>query len=77
MYWSHNTKADSWSSPYYADGKVYFGTDDQTVWVFAHGKQKRILAQNDMDGRVRATPVAANGTLFVITENKLYAIAGK
>ncbi len=77
VYWSHNTKAQAWSSPYYADGKIYFGNDDQTVWVFAHGKQKRILAQNDMDGRVRATPVAANGTLFVITENKLYAIAGK
>jgi hypothetical protein len=32
------------------------------------------LAENDMDGRVRATPVSANGVLYVMTENKLYAI---
>jgi hypothetical protein len=28
-----------------------------------------------MGGRVRATPVAANGVLYVMTENKLYAIS--
>ena len=27
-----------------------------------------------MDSSVRATPVAANGVLYVMTENKLYAI---
>jgi len=77
VYWSENTRAQTWSSPYYADGKVYFGNDDQTMWVFAHGKQKKVLAQNEMDGRIRAAPVAANGTLYVITENKLYAIAAR
>jgi outer membrane protein assembly factor BamB len=75
VYWSHDTRAQVWSSPYYADGKVYLGNDDNTVFVFAHGKQKKILAQNTMEGRVRATPVAANGVLYVMTENKLYAIA--
>jgi outer membrane protein assembly factor BamB len=77
VYWQHNTRSDVWSSPYWADGKVYLGTDDKTVWVFAHGKQKKVLAEIDMNGTVRATPVAANGTLFVMTENKLYAIAAK
>jgi outer membrane protein assembly factor BamB len=77
LYWSQSTGAEIWSSPYYADGKVYLGTDDGTVWVFAHGKEKKILAKNDMETAVRATPVAANGVLYVITENKLYAIAAK
>ncbi len=75
VYWEHDTRAQAWSSPYYADGKVYFGNDDSTVYVFAHGKTKKLLAQNTMEGRVRATPVAANGVLYVMTENKLYAIA--
>ena len=52
-----------WSSPYYADGKVYLGTDDKIVFVFEHGKKLKKLAENDMGGRVRATPVAANGVL--------------
>ena len=54
-----------------------FRTDDGTVWVLAHGKDKKVLAQNDMITAVRATPVVANGTLYVMTENKLYAINNK
>ena len=77
VHWTHDTRGAIWSSPYYADGKVYLGTDAGTVFVFAHGKSKKLLAENEMEGRVRATPVAANGTLYVMTENKLYAIANK
>ena len=75
--WVHDTRSATWSSPYYADGKVYLGTDSGTVFVFAHGKQKKLLEENEMDTPIRATPVAVNGTLFVMTENKLYAIAEK
>jgi outer membrane protein assembly factor BamB len=74
VHWTHNTNAFTWSSPYYADGKVYLGNDSGTVFVFQHGKAKKLLEENDMGGRVRATPVAANGVLYVMTENKLYAI---
>jgi outer membrane protein assembly factor BamB len=76
-YWYHDMKAPVWSSPYYVDGKVYLGNDDGVITVFAHGKEKKILAENDMGGKVRATPVAANGALFVMTENKLYAVRDK
>jgi outer membrane protein assembly factor BamB len=75
VYWTHDTGSQTWSSPYYADGKVYLGNDGDQVLVFAHGKQKKLLAENDMGGHVRAAPVAANGVLYVMTENKLYAIA--
>lgn len=74
LYWTHDTKAQVWSSPSWIDNKVYLGTDDGTVWVFAHGKEKKLLAQNDMESSVRATPVAAHGVLYVMTENKLYAL---
>jgi outer membrane protein assembly factor BamB len=75
-YWYHYLKSPVWSSPYYVDGKVYIGTDDGIVYVFAHGREKRILAENDVGSAVRATPVAANGRLYVQTENKLFAIQG-
>lgn len=77
-YWQHATGAWTWSSPYWADGKVYLGTDAFEVWVFAHGKTKKILARNEgFEGPVRATPVAAGNVLYVIGGNKLYAIAKK
>jgi outer membrane protein assembly factor BamB len=74
-HWDHNMQATTWSSPYVVDGKVYFGNDADEVIVFEHGKTKKVLAEIEMDGKVRATPVALNGVLYVMTENKLYAVA--
>jgi outer membrane protein assembly factor BamB len=76
-YWDHSMEAQCWSSPYWVDGKVYMGNDGGTVHIFAHGKEKKLLAEVSMDTLVRATPVAANGVLYVMTENKLYAIKKK
>ena len=77
VYWEHDTEPQIWSSPYWADGKVTSAPTTATCSSSQHGKKKKLLAENDMDGRVRATPVAANGVLYVMTENKLYAIASK
>ncbi len=73
-YWDHDLKGSTWSSPYVVDGKVYMGNDKNKLQIFAHGKEKKKIAEIDMKGMVRATPVAANGVLYVMTENKLYAI---
>jgi outer membrane protein assembly factor BamB len=74
VHWEFNTKANTWSSPYYADGRIYLGNDEGDVFVFAHGKQLKQLAVNPMDRAVKATPIAVDGVLYVMTENKLYAI---
>jgi outer membrane protein assembly factor BamB len=73
-YWQHDMQSDTWSSPAWVDGKVYMGCDKNTLFIFKHGKEKKLLATHDMKGKVRATPVAVNGVLYVMTENKLYAI---
>jgi outer membrane protein assembly factor BamB len=78
-YWDHNMKAQTWCSPYWVDGKIYMGNDDKIVYIFKHGKEKKLLDEDgiEMDGKIRATPVVANGVLYVMTENKLYAIKEK
>jgi outer membrane protein assembly factor BamB len=82
-YWQHDLKADTWSSPYWVDGKIYLGDESGKITIFKHGKEKKILGTVPM-GRpgatlVRATPVAVNGVLYVMSENpcRLYAIAEK
>jgi outer membrane protein assembly factor BamB len=77
-YWDYFTKSNIWGSPYWVDGKVYVGTDDD-LFIFKHGKEKPDPKQIEMGGKVRASPVAANGTLFVLTESasKLLAIGKK
>jgi outer membrane protein assembly factor BamB len=57
------------------DGKVYLGTDNGEVFIFAHGRQKNLLNTVEMEGAIRSIPVAANGVLYIATENRLYAIA--
>jgi len=77
QYWEHDMRADTWSSPYWVNGHVYLGNEDGRLMVFKHGKEKKLVATNAMRGKIRATPVAVNGVLYVITENpcRLWALA--
>jgi outer membrane protein assembly factor BamB len=76
-YWHHDFKTGVWGSAYYVDGKVYVGNEDGEIVVFAAGKKLKVLATIDVQEPVRATPVVANGVLYVMTKSKLIAIAGK
>jgi outer membrane protein assembly factor BamB len=63
-------------SAYVVDGKVYVTATDGTIYVFAQGREKKLLAKNKM-GQEARTPVAVNSVLYVQTDEKLYAIAAK
>jgi len=45
--------------------------------VLQAGKTKKVIAEMNMGSSVYCTPVAANGTLFVVNRNQLFAIAPK
>jgi outer membrane protein assembly factor BamB len=70
---------DTWSSPYWVDGHVYIGNEAGVMHIFKHGKKPELLKKVTMKGKIRATPVAVNGVLYVMTENpcKIYAIKAK
>ena len=63
-----------WSSPLIADGKVYLGTRRGDYWVFAAGREKRILGTTQLKTPISATTTAANGTLYIATSTHLYAV---
>ena len=73
-YWEHDLKTGVWGSAYWADGRVYLCTEEGEVLVFAHGVVEHLLSRIDMEETMHMTPVAANGTLFVMTRSKLYAL---
>jgi outer membrane protein assembly factor BamB len=73
-YWIHDLKSSVWGSAYYVDGKVYVPTEDGDVFIFAHGKEKKLLSKVEMDEPIRGSVVAVNGVLFIKTEKTLYAI---
>jgi outer membrane protein assembly factor BamB len=76
-YWDHDLKAEIWGSPYWVDGKVYLGTNDSDVHVFAGIKEKKYLGKVEMDTPIKSTAVAVDGVLYVMTDTHLYAIMSK
>lgn len=77
LHWKHEMEdADTWSSPYWVDGHVYIGNENGEMYIFKHGAKKQHVKTVEMRGKIRATPVALNGVLYVMTENpcKLFAI---
>jgi outer membrane protein assembly factor BamB len=79
-YWEDKLGADTWSSPYWVDGKIYIGTENGTMCIYEHGKTKRLINRVNMKtDAIRVTPVAVGGVLYAMTENptKLWAISAK
>ena len=54
---------------------VYLGDEDGDVVVLKTGPKEEVVAESYMGGAIYSTVTPANGTLFVATRNRLYAIA--
>ena len=74
-YWTYDTFAAIWGSPFVADGKVYIGDEDGDVAVFRTGKEMELLYEVNMGSAVYTTPVAKNKVLYIASRNTLFAIA--
>ena len=74
-YWTHDMFAAIWGSPILIGDKVYLGDEDGDVTVVEHSKMFKLVSEQNMGSSVYATPVPANGTLFIMNRNQLYALA--
>jgi outer membrane protein assembly factor BamB len=62
-----------YSSPVAADNKIYIASEEGVVVVLEAGEQLKVLATNKLDGAILATPALVEGSIYVRTENHLYA----
>ena len=74
VYWTHDIFAAVWASTLVVDGHVYLGDEDGDVVVMQAGKEKKVLAEMNMGSAVYATPVPANGALFINNRNQLFKL---
>ena len=74
-YWTHDMFAAIWGSPVVIDGKIYLGDEDGDVVVMQAGKEKKLIGEMNMGSSVYSTPVPANGVLFIMNRNQLFALA--
>lgn len=76
LHWKEDTDKELWSSPFVVDGHMYIGNDGGEMRIFKADKTMKLVKTVKMRGKIRATPVALSGVLYVMTENptKLWAI---
>ena len=72
---SRDEKMKVYASPVAADGKLYFAGVEGHVAVVKAGAQWEVLAVNDLDDEIYATPAIAGSSLYVRTKGKLYAFS--
>jgi outer membrane protein assembly factor BamB len=78
-YCTYDVFAAVWGSAFYVDGKVYIGDEDGDIAVLDAstkdaGEECTLLAEMNMGAAVYTTPVAHDGTLFVLARNRLFAL---
>ena len=74
-YWQFDTKGHIWGSTLVADGKVYVSNEEGEVYILAAGKEMKKLGVVEFPAPIYASPVAANGVLYIATQSHLYAFA--
>ena len=50
------------------------GKEDGDLLIFKSGKEKKLLSQTNMGAPIFATPIVANGVLYISTNTHLFAI---
>jgi len=62
-----------YSSPVAGDGKIYAASARGEVTVLAAGSEFRVLSSTDLGERIMATPALLDGTVYVRTDEHLWA----
>ena len=62
------------ASPLAADGRVYFFSETGETLVLAAGRDPVVLARNDLQSRILASPAVSDGHLFIRTDQQIVAI---
>jgi hypothetical protein len=64
-----------YASPVGAAGRVYFCSREGTTVVLKHGPEFEVLATNQLDEPIDASPAIVGDELFIRGEKHLYCIA--
>jgi outer membrane protein assembly factor BamB len=80
-HWSHDLFAASWTNPLIVNGHIFVTDEDGDVTILRLSADPKVAIPTDSSlldinvaQSIYASPVFANGTLYVATVDKLYAI---
>ena len=72
--WQHRVPGVFSASPIVAGDRVYFVSEGGRTLVMRAGRTAEVLAENDIDARLVASPAASRGRLFLRSDDKIFAI---
>jgi outer membrane protein assembly factor BamB len=75
MRWQQRLGGSYSASPVYADGRIYFLSEDGVTTVIEPGAALRVIARNQLDGATLASMAIADRSIFIRTIGHLYRIA--
>jgi len=73
-HWQERLGGNHSASPIYADGRIYFLSEEGESIVIRPGKTFEKLAANQLDGRFMASISVSGGAMFLRSETHLYRI---
>jgi outer membrane protein assembly factor BamB len=65
------------ASPVAANGKIYFSSRNGVITVVEDGEEVLVLARNDLEEIIAATPALVDNKVYVRTDTNLYAFGEK
>ena len=72
--WRQRLRGRHYASPLLADGRIYTWRIDGKSHVIAVSDRFELVAENQLDGEIRATPAVSQDAFFVRTDGHLYRI---
>jgi outer membrane protein assembly factor BamB len=75
--WQQRLGGNYSASPVFADGRIYFQSEEGVTTVIAPGKAFRRLALNRLDGATLASMAVSDGAFFIRSDSHLYRIESR
>ena len=75
--WRERINGNYSASPVFADGRIYFLSEEGTTTVIAPGREFQVLARNQLDGFTLASMAVADGSFFIRSHSHLYRIGSE
>ncbi len=75
--WQARLPGNYSASPVFADGRLYFQSEEGVTTIVAPGKEFRRLSVSRLDGAMLATMAVSDASMFIRTDTHLYRISAK
>jgi outer membrane protein assembly factor BamB len=75
LHWQQRVGGNHSASPIFADGRIYFLSEEGVSTVIASGKEFRKLATSTLDGATLASMAVSHSSIFIRTYTHLYRLS--